>query len=190
MAWEYLNDDIFETRYAIIVNYLYNKLSFGDVILDMNCGENANFINYFYDLDPSGEESYKYIGNDILIPKEKERNDYMALINLHDDEMLNWLIGNTFKIDVFMCLGDGAGENDGTGLESKTSYASGLSIIDCFSPSHVIIEVAKKYINRIGDYIRALDDRDYELVHHLNLDIDVVKYGFVGERKFCFWEKR
>jgi hypothetical protein len=180
MSWDYLDTDIFQTRFGIVAAYLKER-AYGKTILDMNCGQNAQFLHHF----KSGFK--QYIGNDVLAEESDE--PYRFISPISDVYLLDFLKNMGVKIDIFLHLGAGMGKIAGESVESMTETASGCAIVDYYKPEIVILESIRRFACQMGtDYEGTLIKNGYKLAHQLTLTID--KDSYVSTRIFQFYEKR
>lgn len=177
-AWEYLDTDIFQSRFAIVGAYLRGKIR-NKVIVDLNCGASTSLNNF---LTP---DYALYVANDVAFSRDCEI-PCVRLLKEDDTKMLARLQLITSVVDVFVHMG-GIARLSMEDVESKTDSISGREIVDFYKPKIVILEAIRSFaLGLYKDYLPVMKE-NYRMAHVISLVIDNEEY--VTDRVFRFYER-
>jgi hypothetical protein len=181
MTWEYLDEDIFQTRFGIVAAYLKGKTE-NKTILDLNCGKDFPILKYL------STDFRQYIGNDIAIDVGLVGNNDL-LLKMDDRHILEFLKDKVKEVDILLHLGCGGHAISGESVESATDTETGGEIIRNYKPEIFILESVEKYFHHVlGQYGHVLNEESYKITHTLRLVIDE-KEDFINHRVFRFFER-
>lgn len=169
MTWEYLEQQNFDKRFEIIVQFLKGKTK-DKVIVDLDCGS-AKLCKF---LEP---DWLTYVGNDIdekYIRMAKEHNVPKTSFYLKSDEHVDECT------DILIVMGYGGQEITHAEEESKTLNSSIKRIVEKHQPEIVILEMIKPFSICMDDFKKFLESRGYKgLIHEVEIND---KFKFVSTR--------